>query len=116
MSNIKAAVLNEFDIVTHIAVGDGTNPESPADTTLGNEVRREPLMDKVKDTLNGKYIFSMQLGLTEANGTTLSEIGIFDSASGGNMQARKLLPNTLLKTADKEVWIDLEVGVTVTSL
>jgi len=116
LNNIRTVVLNEFDIITHVGVGDSATPESSADLTLGNETYREPVIDKVKDTNLGTYLFSLQLGLTEANGTNLSELGLFDALTLGNMPVRKLFPNPLLKTSDKEVWVDIELKVEVTSV
>ena len=115
IGTLVSDILNKFDGYDYLAVGTGTNPENEADTALQNEVYREINIDKIKDTNAGTYLWSLQLGLTEANGNTLSEIGLFDASTGGNMAIRKLLP-TFDKTSDKEVWIDLQVKVEVTNL
>ena len=108
---IKTNALDQFDSYTHIAVGDDNTAATAADTALGNEFFREAFIDSVKDTGAATYTFSIQLGLTEGNGNTLREVGVFDAAAAGNMALRTVLPTEFAKTADKEVWIDVAVSI-----
>lgn len=116
LSNLVSDVLSKFDSYDYVGVGSGTNPESPADTTLQTETFREQYADKVKDNNNGTYLWSIQMGLTENNGNDINEIGVFDTLSAGNMALRKLLQNGITKTNDKEVWIDVQVKVEVVNI
>lgn len=110
----KEAELNLFDAYSYMAWGDGTAAEAPTDTTLDNEIIRK-LFDEpsTKNIGAGTYSFKGRLSLSEANGTTLSEIGIFDAVSGGKMPIRKLLPVPKAKTSDIEIAARLKVTITV---
>jgi len=112
IDQVKQDILDRFDIFTHIAVGSDGTSDSPSDTALGNEVLRKTFTEYNKDTLNFTYLWSIQLALTEANGYTLQEVGIFDDASGGNLGIRKTF-TAIEKTSDKEVWIDLQLNIEV---
>lgn len=114
--SIKESSLSVFDDVTHIAIGTGTTTPLPADTVLGSEVERNAFDEvKVKNSSSGTYDFTSTFGLTEANGSTLAETGLFTASSGGTMRLRKLLTNTIAKTSSVEVSVGLRVTVTVTN-
>jgi len=116
ISSIKTAALAEFDTMTHIGFGTDNTPASPSDTALGAEVARKAFDETpVKDELNGTYDFATTLGLSEGNGNTLEEIGLFDAASGGNMALRELLNNSVPKTSSIELSVGIQVQVEVTN-
>lgn len=102
--------LNHFDSFSHIAVGDSNVGAVVTDTALNSEVFRNALNQAVKDSGLGTYFFEIKIGLTEGNGFTIKEIGVFDAASSGNMATRDILPIEVAKTSE----FVLEIGVTIT--
>ena len=116
ITSIKSSSLDTFDIYTYIGIGDGTTTPTVADTTLTNETLRKLLASSVKDLSLGTYRFEIRVALTEANGTIISEVAIFNQATGGLMGAKDLLGTNVTKTADKEVIIILEVEVGVVNI
>lgn len=102
--------LNHFDSFSHIAVGDSDIGAIVTDTALNSEVFRNALNQAIKNTGAGTYFFEIKIGLTESNGFTIKEVGVFDAASAGNMATRDILPIEVAKTSD----FVLEIGVTIT--
>ncbi len=113
IDSIVSDVLDKFGSYTHMAVGSGTTGFNPTQTALITETFREAFADSIRNTGAGTFAWSLALGLTEGNGSTIAEVGLFDASSGGNMAIRNLLPVAFAKTADKELWVDLQVNVEV---
>jgi hypothetical protein len=90
-----AAGLSEAKF-SHLAIGTGTNPESPGDTALQQEIRRKPAtITQVTTTVPGdtalfEATFSSADGLQGSH--TVSEAGIFNAPTGGILLARKVFP------------------------
>jgi len=113
---IKVASLAEFDTATHIGIGDDATAENPAHTDLLGPILRNAFDEAaVKVEALGTYDFSVAVGLTEGNGNTIEECGLFSASSGGTMFLRKLLTTPIPKTATKEVSIGIKVTTTVTN-
>lgn len=113
---IKVAALGEFDAATHIGVGDDATAENPTHTDLQGPILRNAFDEaSSKNTALGTYDFTALVGLTEANGSTIEECGLFSAASGGTMYLRKLLTTPIAKTATKELSIGIKVTTTVTN-
>lgn len=83
--------------LTHFAVGTGTTAVASTQTTLGNQVFRDTVTQRTSNTQ--QLIVSYYLASGSANSNTLSEAGLFNSASGGTMFARVLLSPAITKTA-----------------
>jgi hypothetical protein len=114
---IKAAALAEFDEETHIGFGTSNQVESPLDTDLIVPIIRKAFdVAAVKSVSAGTYDFSATLGLTEGNGSTYQETGVFDAASSGEMGTRKLMSVSVSKTSSIELSIGLRIEVTVTGV
>lgn len=112
-TNVKSDTLDcLYDTISHIAVGTGTTDPTVSDTALESEVLRKARQEATKNIGSGTVTVSMWIASTEANGNTLSEVGTFDSASGGNMFSRDTFTG-LNKTSSIEVWIDIEFQVDV---
>lgn len=92
------------------AVGTGTTPETKQDTQLENEVFRDAV-DEVLVSVN-RVLFRCYLSTADANGYNISEFGLFDSSSGGTMLFRKTFA-PIGKTADIDIWFEVEEYVTV---
>lgn len=97
------------DDPTHIAVGTGTATPLVTDTALVTEVLREVFSQVSKGT-TGKVTFEMTLATTEANGNTLTEVGIFNAASAGDLLARVVFPG-IAKTSSFELKIEVEITI-----
>lgn len=95
---------------THVGVGTGNLTPSASDVALGNEILRKERIEVLN--LTGSVIISGYFNSAEANGNTLTEAGCFDSISAGNLKTRFLI-NPLVKTADKELWVDNEIKINV---
>ncbi len=83
--------------LTHMAVGTGSTAAAAGNTTLGTEVYRGAVTQRVSTskTLVVKWFVSS----TQANGSTLAEAGIFNAASAGTMFARAVLATTISKSS-----------------
>lgn len=95
---IASLILNDNIAPTHVAVGTGTAAVAPTQLTLQTEVFRDRITGKAKDATN-KATIQMFLRDVEANGNTLSEAGIFNNPSSGDMLSRVLLSPVIVKTA-----------------
>jgi len=114
LSNVVSNSLDAFDVFQWMAIGDDNTTPIVGDTALGNELLRKALdTTSIKNLGAGTYRFQMRIALTELNGSTLEEIGIFDQASlGGNMGSKNLLTVAVSKTSDKEIVIIVQVTIT----
>lgn len=72
---------------THLAVGTGTTAETTGDTALETEQFRDTLTSKNK-TATGQVQYKYFLGSGDANGHDISETGLFNAGSNGDMLAR----------------------------
>jgi len=87
----------------YVAIGTGTTAESPTDTSLVYEVARvlattgRETTNVTNDTAtwNATFSFTTSYSITEA--------GIFDSETGGNMLARKTFPALNVEAGDSLV-------------
>ena len=112
LNDIKDTAINEIIAKTqYIAVGTGTTTATISDTSLDNEILRKARQSYTQNT--NSVVVSMWIGTSEANGSTLSEVGVFDASSGGNLLTRDTFTG-LTKDNNTEVWIDLEEDVDIT--
>ena len=94
--------------VSHLAVGDGTSTPLVSQTALDNETYRDAIFNTA--TTANTYTTSLYLDVTEANGSSIAEIGAFDSSSGATMISRNLT-NVAAKTSSKEFYYDVKFEV-----
>jgi hypothetical protein len=97
--------------MTHGAVGTGTNAPAAGDTTLQTEVLRKALTVTTNPS-TGKAHLEFIVDYSEANGNTLTEVGIFNAASSGTMLLRKLFASGIPKTSDKKITVVVETTIT----
>lgn len=88
---------------SHIAIGTGTTAAAAGDTALETEVDRNAIA--TTSSSGAVVTFKVFFGKTEANGNTISEVGLFDQAAGGTMFARTILGSTVVKDATKSLTI-----------
>ena len=98
--NLTRDLLNGDTVNTpsHIAIGTGTTSPKATDTALETEVLRKAISAKSKPA-TGQVLFEITVGTTEANGYNLTEVGLFNSSSGGTMVSRVVHP-AINKTSD----------------
>jgi hypothetical protein len=72
--------------LSHFAVGTGTAAAAATDTALGAEVHRDLITQTT--VADGQLTERFYLPSTAANGSTLTEAGLFTAASGGTLYAR----------------------------
>ena len=76
---------NANTVMTHMAVGTGTNAAAAGDTTLQTESDRNALTSTTVTNNAVAYVATWAAGDATA---ALTEAGIFDAASSGDMLAR----------------------------
>lgn len=86
---------------SHIAVGTGTAAVNANDETLETEVARVALAAKAESG-NGVFAYVGTLPSTDGNESELSEVGVLNAASAGDMLLRKT-HDPYSKTADFSV-------------
>lgn len=74
---------------THIAIGTGTTAAAAGDTTLETEIQpdganRSAISSRTKPAAK-KVRLQMLVGVGEANGNDLTEIGALNAATGGTL-------------------------------
>jgi len=94
---------------THSAVGTDTTTPDDEDTTLGNELVRNANATATAGT--DSATFSMILATTEANGNNLSEAGLFNAGTNGDMYVR-FTHGDIVKTASVEVEYTIVLRIT----
>tara|TARA_B100000287_G_scaffold433702_1_gene496068 strand:+ start:1552 stop:1893 length:342 start_codon:yes stop_codon:yes gene_type:complete len=81
----KSAVLLK-DNFTHIAVGDGGDDTSSSQTTLDNEIVRKAADSK--QVVGNTIVYNISFTGAELLSTVISEMGVFNAASDGDMLSR----------------------------
>jgi hypothetical protein len=114
LSDVNTLVKNEvLASFTHIGFGTGTSTPTAAQTELDAEVirvTRSEYSSTTNTVTNSGYLSSSQ-----GNGSTFKEIAFFDAVSSGQMEQRNVLGVPVLKTSDKELWIDSTIKTTITN-
>jgi len=107
-TGVRATVIAEG---TYMAVGTDNTTPAVSDTTLGAEEERNSRQEYTEGTSD--IVLSLFVNSTEANSTSLKEVGVFDASSSGNMAMRDIF-TAIAKTSSIEVWIDVEQQIDVT--
>jgi hypothetical protein len=77
--------------MTHIGVGTGASAATGANTTLGAQIARKVVTVAGGTAVTNTLAFETTFVAGEGTGA-LTEVGLFDSASGGVMVARSVFP------------------------
>lgn len=101
-----AALLSQSSTTfpSHIAIGTGTTAVAVTDTAMETEVDRNALTATTDSS--GVVTFQCFFSKSEANGSTISEVGLFDAASSGTLICHAILGATVVK--------DNTISITVT--
>lgn len=97
---------------THMAYGTGTGAENPSDTTLGTETDRVAADYLIWSAYAGQDTVRFYAECTAGSNLTVSEMAMFNAASGGDMLFRKLLASYLVVTTDQKFVLVNDVIIT----
>lgn len=108
----NAAYGDAFSEPTHIAIGTGTTAAAATDTALETEVfpdgaNRSAISSRTKPTTTSLRQ-QMLIPVGEANGNSISEVGVSNAATGGTFQNRLVLPTPIAKTASYQLKIQVQ--------
>ncbi len=84
----------------YIAVGTGTTAESATDTALVNEVDRQASTNSLVTTSVTNDTLQMQATFNFTASYNITEYGIFNAATGGDMLSRKTDTGTAVNNGD----------------
>lgn len=90
LQQLASSEINTAQSISYIAVGTGTNAPATSDTALQSEVTRIAISSFVTSNLTSNppsWQAIISLATNQGN-TTLGEIGLFNSSSGGTMLGR----------------------------
>ena len=94
-------------VMTHMALGTGTNAAAAGDTTLQTEIDRNALTSTTVSTNTVAYGCTWAAG----DGTgAITEAGIFDAGSGGDMLARTVF-SVVNKAASDSITITWTITI-----
>lgn len=89
-------------LIADVAVGTGTTEATATDTSLESELLRKAA--STSDGATGEKTYIMRLLSSEANGSDISEVGVFDS--DGTMYGR-ITFDGISKTSDFEIQFEI---------
>ena len=98
---------DSVNALSHIGVGTGITTPQATDTALEASVIRKAFSTQTKGS-DGIATYEMQLLTSEGNGNTLTEVGIFNSASVGDMLNR-ITHTGVPKTSATELKYEIEI-------
>lgn len=99
--------------VSHFSVGKSNTAVSSAQVNLVDPVTGYTRGSLVKTAGSGVAIFSYTLPSGDANGNTLTEIGLFTASTGDTLFARALLATAIVKDATKQVAFEWRINIAV---
>lgn len=97
---------------THIAIGTGTTAAAAGDTTLETEIQpdganRSAISSRTKPAAK-KVRLQMLVGVGEANGNDLTEIGALNAATGGTLM-NHIIHTAISKDASFELKYQIQI-------
>lgn len=102
LKQIQSVNIVTSQVLSHIAIGSDTTAPASTQTALGLEVTRKAISSIDTTNLTAappNEQFQVQYATNEAN-TTLAEVGIFNSSSGGTMLARATFASFVKATSN----------------
>lgn len=106
-AKVAAAVAGKATLptITHMAWGTNGDPASPAETMLGDEVHREPVIDATPEGVR-LHVTGVLKG-DDVPGQAIREVGLIDS-EGGLAGRRAFSPLELDPGTEIDATIDLQ--------
>lgn len=111
LQQIASSEINTAQTIKYIAVGTGTNAPATSDTGLQSETTRIQIGTFTTSNLTSNppsWLAAISLATNEAN-TTLGEIGLFVTNSGGTMLGRATF-STVNKTTSNTLGLSYTVS------
>ena len=81
---------------------------TPADTSLGSPILTKSITDKDRSRSQNLIVWTV-IPTTEANGSVIAEVGLFNTSTGSGMFARSVIPDT-----EKNDLIEISFGYSIT--
>ena len=98
---------DSVNALSHIGIGTGISTPQATETDLVASVLRKAFTAQIKGT-DGIATYEMTLLTSEGNGNTLTEVGIFNAVSSGDMLNR-ITHTGVPKTSDVELKYEIEL-------
>lgn len=111
ITDIKNASLDIFDDISYLGVS--TSDTQDGTQVFSGEVNRFSI-DETDKTTPDTYEWETIIGLTEANGNTLTKIGLMETETGDDLQVSEELPQDIEKTETMELNIGYQLTLDVT--
>lgn len=112
LENIYSGGAASAQVISHLAVGTSTTAAATGDTALGSETTRVAVDNFTTSNLTSSapnWRAEASFATNEAN-TTLGEVGLFNSSSGGTMLARAVFSTTVDKTTSNTLSISYTIS------
>ena len=108
MKIMRNILYGDSDAVpSHVAMGTGTTAADVTDTAMETELFRKAIDSRTKPG-TASVMFQGTLSSAEGNGTTFTEVGAFNAASGVTM-VNHLIHTGILKASTFELRYQIEV-------
>jgi hypothetical protein len=111
LQQINSSLIQTDQSIKFIAVGTGTTAPATSETALQSEFARKAIGNFTTSNLTSNppsWQAEVTFGTNEAN-TTLGEVGLFNSNSGGTMLARATY-GTVNKTTSNTLYISYTIS------
>jgi len=97
----------------YIAFGTGTTAAAAGDTTLESESDREAAETTIMSTLSKDDTVRYSYEFTIATAETISEVGVFNAATGGDLLARSVLneADRIAVTVGQKVLVEMDITI-----
>lgn len=113
LSSVNTYIQNALNAnMLYVDFGTGTTPVTSSDSVMEASVVRNPRQQIT--IMANDVIVSGFLGSGQANGSSITEIGVFDASTSGNMQEHALI-TAIAKTSGKEIWVDIRTHIGITN-
>jgi len=99
-------------VMSHMALGSGSSAANANDTALGSQVGSREALDSASETSTGVITFASTFEPGDATGA-LTEAGIFNASSGGDMLCRTVFSGTVTKASTDTLAITWSITVAV---
>lgn len=111
LQQICSSVISTAQSINNMAVGTGTTAPATSDSALGSETLRKSIGTFTTTNLTSNppsWLAAVSFATNEAN-TTLGEVGLFNSTSGGTLLGRATF-TTVNKTTSNTLSISYTVS------
>ncbi len=111
LQQICSSMISTAQTINNMAVGTGTTAPATSDSALGGESLRKSIGTFTTTNLTSNppsWLAAVSFATNEAN-TTLGEVGLFNSSSGGTMLGRATF-TTINKTTSNTLSISYTVS------